>query len=417
MGLVLPQTVEIKISSSNYQHYKEKGYEFKKRGDFIKVNVLDLPEGSKYMVKVTCDICGKEREMYYRTVIKCNKENKLITCGNKICRYKKVEDTCTKKYGVKNVFQTQETKDKMIETNRKNHGVDHYTQCKECKDKTKKTCQAKYGVDNPAQAQEVKNAMKATCRKKYNCDYAVQSDEVQNKIKATNQKIYGGDSPFSSEETRKKSQQTWKEHYGKDITNPFQAESVKKKSKQTMLKNHGVEHALQNDELLNKALDSFQFNGTGPSSKAQRYICYILNGFLNKNICGSLVDIYIEKENIVIEYDGGGHFLKDKMNGNFSPTEKSLLYEKRREDKIIDNGYKMIRFIATKDRIPSDEVILNLVNKIKNLNFKIVRIDFEEGIIEKDYNQKITYNFGKLKKVTKEKLEPFEKQGENTSEN
>lgn len=393
MSLILPQTIEIKIGSSNYQYYKEKGYEFKKRGDFIKVNVLDLPKGSKHMVKVTCDICGKKREMWYKTVVECDKENKLITCGDKICRYKKAEDTCMKKYGVKNVFQTQETKDKIVETNRQNHGVDYYTQCKEYKDKTKQTCQAKYGVDNPAQAQEVKNAMKATCRKKYNCDYALQSDEVKNKRKATNQKIYGGDSPFSSEETRKKSQQTWKEHYGKDIINPGQVPEVK-----------------------DKIFDSFQFNGTGPSSRAQRYICHILNGILNKRMYGSLVDIYLEKENIVIEHDGGGHFLRDKMNKEKGPTKESLLYEKQREDRIINNGYRMIRFIAAKDRIPSDEVILNLVNEFKNLNFKVIRINFEEGTIEKDYNQKMIYNFGKLRKITKKDLKPFEKQEEkNTS--
>lgn len=394
MSLILPQTIEIKIGSSNYQYYKEKGYEFKKRGDFIKVNVLDLPKGSKHMVKVTCDICGKKREMWYKTVVECDKENKLITCGDKICRYKKAEDTCMKKYGVKNVFQTQETKDKIVETNRQNHGVDYYTQCKEYKDKTKQTCQAKYGVDNPAQAQEVKNAMKATCRKKYNCDYALQSDEVKNKRKATNQKIYGGDSPFSSEETRKKSQQTWKEHYGKDITNPGQVPEVK-----------------------DKIFDSFQFNGTGPSSRAQRYICHILNGILNKRMYGSLVDIYLEKENIVIEHDGGGHFLRDKMNKEKGPTKESLLYEKQREDRIINNGHRMIRFIAVKDRIPSDETIISLIEEFKNSDFRVIRINFEEGTIEKDYCKKWYRDFGKLRKITKENLESFEKQEEeDTSE-
>ena len=273
MGLILPQTVRVKTHWTTCKHYKEKGYKFEKCGEFIEVNVLDLHPGSKTMVKVVCDICGKEREMWYRRVIEYNEENKLITCGDKICRYKKVEDTCMKKYGVKNVFQTQETKDKIVETNRQNHGVDYYTQCKEYKDKAKETCQTKYGVDNPAQAQEVKNAMKATCRKKYNCDYAVQSDEVQNKIKATNQKIYGGDSPFSSEETRKKSLQTLQENYGEDIINPGQVPEVK-----------------------DKIFDSFQFNGTGPSSRAQRYICHLLNGILNKHMCGSLVDIYIWKK-------------------------------------------------------------------------------------------------------------------------
>lgn len=389
MGLIIPQTVRVRIGSLNYQYYKEKGYAFKKCGDVIEVDVLDLPKRSKHMVKVVCDICGKEKEMWYRTVVEYNKENKLISCGDKICRYKKVEDTCMKKYGVKNVFQTQETKDKIVETNRKNHGVDWYTQCKDYKDKAKKTCQLHYGVDNPAQAQEVQEAMKATCRNKYGCDYAVQSDEATNKRKATNNKIYGGDSPFSSEEIRKKSQQTWKENYGEDIINPGQVEEIK-----------------------NKISNSFQFNGTGPSSRAQRYICHLLNGILNKHMCGALVDIYMEKENIIIEHDGGGHFLGDKIKKEKGPTKESLLYEKQREDKIINKGYRMIRFIATKDRIPSDEVILNLIEEFKNLNFKVVRVNFEEGTIDIDYSKKTIRNFGKLRKITKKNLEQFEKQKE-----
>ena len=124
MGLIVPQTVKVRTSSSNYKHYKEKGYEFEKCGDIIEVNVMDLHPGSHEMVKVVCDICGKEREMCYYRAVECNEEDKLITCGSKICELKKREDTCTKKYGVKNVFQLQETKDKIVETNRKNHGVD-----------------------------------------------------------------------------------------------------------------------------------------------------------------------------------------------------------------------------------------------------------------------------------------------------
>lgn len=393
MGLILPQIVKVRIGSSNYKYYKEKGYEFKKRGDFIEVNVLDLVDGSHKPVQCECDYCGATIEIEYRDYIKNKNNNKLLCCNNSSCISKKIEDTCMKKYGVKNIFQTQEAKDKIVETNRQNHGVDYPMQSKKIQDKSKETCQAKYGVDNPAQAQEVKNAMKATCRKKYNCDYALQSDEVQNKIKATNQKIYGGDSPFSSEKTRKKSLQTLQENYGEDIINPGQAKEVK-----------------------DKIYSSFQFNGTGPSSRAQRYICHLLNGILNKYICGALVDIYMEKEKIIIEHDGSGHFLGDKMNGYALPTKESLLYEKQREDKIIDNKHRMIRFIATKDRIPSDEVILNLINGFKNSDFKVIRINFEEGTIDRDYNEKWYCNFGELRKITKKDLEPFENQEEkNTS--
>ena len=446
MGLIVPQTIKVRTSSSNCKHYREKGYEFEKCGDFIEVNVLDLPKGSGAKVKIICDVCGKKSEMCYGDVAKYNEENELITCGSNFCINKKREDTCIKKYGVKHVMQLEEVKDKIKDTCKERYkcecplqseeirkksqqtwqknygeGIINPGQAQEIKDRQRKTWQKNYGEDitnpfqvesvkeksqqtwqknygegiiNPMQAQEVKDAMKNTCRNKYGCDYAVQSDEVQNKIKSTNNKIYGGDSPFSSEEIRKKSQQTWQKNYGEDIINPGQVEEIK-----------------------NKILDSYQFNHTGPSSRAQRYINYILNGTLNKNICGSLADIYMEKENIIIEHDGSGHFLRDIINGNKTPTKEAILYEKQREDKIINNGYRMIRFIATKDRIPSDEVILNLIEGFKNSDFNVIRINFEEGTIDRDYEERWYCNFGELRKITKKDLEKFEKQEENISEN
>ena len=323
MGLILPQTVKVRPSGKAYRHYKEKGYEFEKWGDIIEVDVLDLYPGSTEKVKCICDVCGKEVEMWYRTVVKCNKENKLIICGSDSCIKIKHEDTCMKKYGVNNPMQ-----------------------CKEIQDKVKDTNLERYGAENP-----------------------FGSKEIQDKIKDTN------------------------------------------------LERHGVEYPTQNEEIKNKALDSFQFHGTGPSSRAQRYINHILNGTLNKHICDLLVDIYMEKENIIIEHDGGGHFLGDIINGNKTPTKEAILYEKQREDKIINNGYRMIRFIANKDRIPSDEVILNLIEGFKNSDFKVIRINFEENTIDRDYEEKWYCNFGELRKITKEDLEQFEKQEKNISEN
>lgn len=165
---------------------------------------------------------------------------------------------------------------------------------------------------------------------------------------------------------------------------------------------------MQCDEIRDKALETFQFNGTGPCSRAQKYIQILTNGILNKPLCGFLTDIYFEDQKMVLEHDGSGHFLTDMFKGNKTPSKEALLKEKEREDKIINNGYKMIRFIAKKDRIPSDEVILSLVNEFKNLNFKVVRIDFEKGIIEKDYSEKTIYDFGKLRKITKKNLEEIE---------
>ena len=86
MGLILPQTVKIKISKRICKYYREKGYEFEKYGDIIEVNVLDLPKGSGIKVKIICDICGKEKETCYGDVAKSNEINELITCGSDSCK-------------------------------------------------------------------------------------------------------------------------------------------------------------------------------------------------------------------------------------------------------------------------------------------------------------------------------------------
>ena len=385
MGLILPQTVKVRTNAITCKHYREKGYEFEKCGDFIEVDVLDLLKSSNKKVKVICDVCGKEREMRYCRVIGNNEENKPITCGSNSCKRKKTEDTCMKKYGVNNPMQCKEIQDKAKDTNLERYGAENPMQCKEIKDKIKATLKEKHGegITCSFQLESVKEKLKQTWLKNYGVDHPFKSEEIKNKAKATNLERYGYECSLQSQEIQDKIKTTLKERYG-------------------------VEYPTQNEKIKNKALDSFQFHGTGPSSRAQRYINYILNGTLNKCICGSLADIYIEKENIVIEHDGSGHFLGDKMNGNISPTKESLLREKEREDKIINNGYKMIRFIATKDRIPSDEVILNLVEGFKNSDFKVIRINFEEGTIDRDYKEKWYCNFGELRRITKKDLEQFE---------
>ena len=452
MGLILPQTVKIRTGSSNYKHYREKGYWFKKCGDFIEVNVLDLHPGSTVKVKVVCDICGKEREMWYRTVVKCNEENELITCASNSCKHKKYEDTCMKKYGVKSAIQSQEIQNKIKTTNLERYGCENAMQNKEIQNKSKETCMKKYGVDNPSKAQEIKNKKIETCKKNFGCEYPAQSKIVQDKLKKTFQNHFGCDSPMQCKVIQDKMKATCKERYGVEnvaqskviqdkmkatckerygVENGAQSEVVRNKMKVTCKERYGVEYAIQNkaiqdrikttckerngvenamqnEEIKNKTLDSFYFNGTGPCSRQQKYIHFLIGGALNKRVCNSLVDICFEEEKIAIEYDGGGHFLGDKMNGNKIPSKEALLKEKNREDFVVNKGYKVIRFIATKDRIPSDEVILNLIEEFKNSDFKVIRIDFEKGTIEKDYKEKSHRIFGELRKITQKDLEQFE---------
>ena len=198
MGLIVPQTVKVRTNSSNCKHYKEKGYEFKKCGDFIEVNVLDLSKSSSAKVKIICDVCGKESETSYGYIVKCNEENELITCGDKICKCKKCEDTCIKKYGVKCSLQSE----------------------------------------------EVKNKIKDTNLERYGCEYPSQSEEIKNKIKDTNLERYGCTCSLQSEEIKKKTKKTWQEKYGENITSPSQVESIKNKIKATNLERYGHECTL-----------------------------------------------------------------------------------------------------------------------------------------------------------------------------
>lgn len=52
MGLILPQTIKVKITPRNHRYLKEKGYEFEKFGDIIEVNVLDLKDESTVWLNV-----------------------------------------------------------------------------------------------------------------------------------------------------------------------------------------------------------------------------------------------------------------------------------------------------------------------------------------------------------------------------
>ena len=457
MGLIVPQTVKVRVSKKMCKYYREKGYKFEKYGDLIEVDVIDLYSGSHEKVKIICDICGNESEIEYRHFVENRKKGVLVSCASNSCRNKKYEDTCMEKYGVKHAFQAEEVKEKTKQTNLKNWGVEYASQAEEVKEKTKQTnlknwgveytlqseeirnkgiqtLKEKYGEDitNVFQATEVKEKIKQTNLKNWGVEYATQSEEIKEKTRNTNNEKYGADYYTQTDEYKDRAKKTCQLHHGVD--NPSQSQEIKNKKIETCRKHWGVDYPFQSDEvrsktaetlkekygesiinisqveeIKNKALDSFQFNGTGPSSRAQRYINHILNGTLNKHICGSLADIYIEKENIIIEHDGSGHFLGDIMNGNKTPTKESLLYEKEREDKIINNGYRIIRFIANKDRIPSDEVILNLIEGFKSSDFKVIRINFEEGTIDRDYEEKWYCNFGELRKITKEDLKQFEK--------
>ena len=134
----------------------------------IKYNVIEKPK---------CPTCGKEsifdthKNKYKKYCdYKClnnNEEKKNKNIQTLLSRYgvvnisqlneikERVKQTCIDKYGVKNPYNLHI--DKSIETRKNNKEIN----------KQKETNIEKYGVDNVAKNNEIKNKIKTTCVKKY----------------------------------------------------------------------------------------------------------------------------------------------------------------------------------------------------------------------------------------------------------
>ncbi len=166
--MILDNYVNVEIKRANVRFYKEK-YNCKV-GDFINIEIIDLPKGTELEVLVKCDICGMERMLMYRKYLKNINCYNYYSCSSK-CSTDKKKLTFIEKYGVDNP-----NKSDIIKV------------------KKKLTCIEKYGVDNPNKCDIIKNKTKLTCIEKYkNCSYVNSSE-----FKIIMNEKYGVDNPMMS---------------------------------------------------------------------------------------------------------------------------------------------------------------------------------------------------------------------------
>ena len=184
----------------------------------------------------------------------------------KVCtelnRQRKVNLTNLINYGCKNVFQSEEIKNKIKETNLERYGD---------------TC----ALRNPL----IKDKIKKSNVKNYGVEYTFQSEEVKNKIKETNLERYGDPCALRNPLIKEKQQNTNIERYGG--ISPLCSSHVKDKCKITSLINYGVEYPMQNaeySELVSK--NSYKSKDyifpSGKIIKIQGYENYVLDEVLQK---------------------------------------------------------------------------------------------------------------------------------------
>lgn len=362
---ILTKEVVVNLTGKMIQYYKDKGYDAKHRTPLI-VKVEDLPKCSFQKIDVVCDECFE--------LITTNYHGYLVTCssfGKYLCpkcakqlAIKHGSETVMQKYGVKNISQISEFQEKKKLTFNEKYGVNYPMQCKEVKERQQKTIEEKYGVINASQLDIIK----------------------------------------------KRKKETTYLHFG--VENPLQSEEIKQRIVSTNLERYGVLNPMQNPEIRSKANKTFWKNGTQKTSFQQIYLNSIYNGELNYPIKYYSIDICLLEEKLAIEYDGGGHNLRVTLG--LLTREEFDQKEIIRNNFIKREGYKQMRIISTKDLLPSDDILLQMLEYTRKYFSDYPKHSWIEFNIDtstvRNAEQKVGvfYNYGKLGKIKKSDIQKDE---------
>lgn len=234
-------------------------------------------------------------------------------------------------------------------------------------------------------------------------NYGVESTtlliEVQEKRKLTNINKYGVDSPMKSKETQEKLKKTMLEKYGVEYV--MQSKEIRESIIQTNLDKYGVKNVMQDEEIKQRQMASMYKQGNIKSSKQQRYIRDLLGGELNLYVNKKcFVDIGFTEDKIYIEVDCSGHRL-GIIHGQISEHDFEER-EKGRSYGLIKSGWREIRIISLKDFLPSDEILLGMLECAKGLfgedSFHRVVFDIDNNnVTTSKWNRE--YQYGDLRKV------------------
>lgn len=176
------------------------------------------------------------------------------------------------------------------------------------------------------------------------------------------------------------------------FTNDACKNCVGRKNRVTNFINHGT---IKNV----KAIETMEKNGKVPTSRQQIYLSNLLNAQSNKYIKGvGFVDLILDSEDIVIEYDGSGHYIGTRY-GRYTYEEK-IESDYNRDKKLKELGYKIIRIHSEYDYLPSDEIIIEEIDNIKKY-FDTTGKDFFKWIIPKSKKDK---RYGYLREITEKDL-------------
>lgn len=219
------------------------------------VNLGKLDEMKLQLPRYMCKLSGKK----YPFIGECGHFivksldtiiGKVTWCSDKKCIQNRTKNTNMKIYGVENVFQNSDIKEKIKSVILEKYQVDNPMKSDKIKEKVRNTNLERYNVACVFHNEEIREKIKNTNLERYNVEYALQSKEIREKIKNTNLERYNVENPFQSEEIREKIKITNLEKYETD--SPMKNDKVKQKVRDTNLKIYGVKCVFQSDEIKEK---------------------------------------------------------------------------------------------------------------------------------------------------------------------
>lgn len=242
-----------------------------------------------------------------------------------------------------NIEKSKELKTKCrIRTNLQKYGVENVSQLANIKNKVKQTCLNKYGVDNASKCTEVKQKIQVTNLEKYNSTNPMKNEDIKQKFKQNLISKYGVDNASKIPESIKKRSQTLINKYGTDNLQNIESIVVKRqqtnekrygskylfgsnyfkhKCKQTFLKRYGVDNPMKFFKIVDKIKlksvisstkmsNTKRLRGTFNTSKVEDKLAQLLTQKFNivRNFRSELYpfncDFYIPNLDLYIEYHG-----------------------------------------------------------------------------------------------------------------
>lgn len=369
--MILSEFVEVKPSGKTIKYYRDLGYDAKYLVPLL-VRVKDLSNNSHERIDVKCDICGRDTDSIYQNYYKIT--NGLASpyyCSD--CAPKKVRENCIAEYGVSNHSKRPEVIQAIQDT-----------------------FQARYGVFNAMDVPEFRERIRESLMNKYNVENIMDCPEYRERAKAK-QKEY---LDKHKEEHYEKVRQTMIDKYGVPYT--FLLPNVIEKAKESFFQKYGCKNPMELPEFREKARKTLYKNGNCATSRPQKYLHMLYGGQLNYALKMYNLDIYLLDDKLDIEFDGSGHEMSWKI-GSITKEE----FDRRtiiRNATIKNAGIKQMRIISSKDKLPSDQILLQMLEQARNY-FQTTQhswcsYDIDQSLLfNAEHKEGIPYDYGKLRTI------------------